>query len=79
MPHAENSAGRKLITLVFVIAWAIVTLGLAFERIEVVAPPYYGVLTAIVFLIIGRQWDIEVERLLPTAGQLTTDDEDDDS
>lgn len=78
MPHADNSAGRKVITLVFVVAWSVVTIGLAVENIEVVQPPFYGVFTAIVFLIIGRQWDIEVERLLPTTSQLTNDTEEDD-
>lgn len=78
MPHDDNSFGRKIVTLVFVTVWAAVTLGLAFESVAVVTPPYYGLFTAIVFLIVGRQWDIEVERLLPTSTQLQAPNQEDD-
>lgn len=64
MPHDNNSNLRKAITLLFVTVWLIITLGLAFQDFAVVQPPFYGVFTAIVFLIVGKQWDIEVQRLM---------------
>lgn len=77
MPYAEDSAGRKLITLAFVGVWAAITLGLAFESVATIQPPYYGLFTALVFLLVGRLWDIEVDRLLPTnTGFEDTSDED---
>jgi len=63
MPQNGHKA-RKTITILFVVAWAVITLGLTFESLATVRPPFYGVFTAIVFLLVGRMWDIEVEALL---------------
>jgi len=68
MPHDENSAVKKAVALILVGAWTILTLLLSLEGIATVTPPYYGVFTAVVFLIIGRLWNIEVDRLLPDGG-----------
>lgn len=78
MPHADNSLPQKLATIVFVGVWAAVTLGLAFESIAVVEPPFYGLFTAIVFLLVGRMWNLEVERLLPVPGSEHDSDQRDD-
>lgn len=65
MPHEDNSLTKKILTISFVSVWLLITVGLAFQDIGTIAPPHYGIFTAIVFLIVGKQWDIEVERLNP--------------
>lgn len=57
--HGRNNHLRKAVTLLLVIVWGAITLGLAFDAVHVTSPPFYGTLTAIVFLILGRLWDIE--------------------
>lgn len=67
MPHEDNDAVPKIIALILVGVWSAITLALALESIAAVAPPYYGLFTALVFLLVGRLWNIEVERLFPTS------------
>lgn len=66
MPHEDNDAIPKIVALILVGLWSAITLSLTLEGVAAVAPPYYGVFTALVFLLVGRLWNIEAERLLPT-------------
>lgn len=65
VPMSEND-GRtvaKVVALILVSVWSIITLSLTFESVAAVSPPYYGMYTAIVFLLIGRLWNLEVRNL----------------
>jgi hypothetical protein len=57
--HDRNNHLRKAMTILFVVVWGVITVLLSIESIDTVQPPYYGVLTAAVFTILGRMWDIE--------------------
>lgn len=65
MPHEENNNTRKAVTLILVLTWSILTIAMAFEDLATVSPPFYGLYTAVIFLIVGRLWNLEVEKLLP--------------
>lgn len=65
MPHKNNNDVRKAVAIILVLVWSAITLSLSLEGVKAVAPPYYGLLTAVVFLLVGRLWNIEVDRLLP--------------
>jgi len=58
--HDGNNHVRKALTLLLFLVWGAVTVGLSFESVGTVQPPFYPVMTGIVFLIIGRMWNIEV-------------------
>jgi hypothetical protein len=58
----------KLVALMLVATWLAITIALSVEGVDAVAPPYYGLFTALVFLLIGKLWDLEVGDLLPTGG-----------
>ena len=62
----EPTVVAKIVALVLAVAWAAITVGMAFEGVDTVAPPYYGLFTALIFLLVGKLWDVEVKRLLPT-------------
>lgn len=74
--HGGNNHIRKAVTLLLFAVWGGITVGLSFESVSVVQPPFYSVITGLVFLIIGRMWDIEVDNFatMPT-GQDDGDDE----
>lgn len=55
----------KFAALVLVIGWTAITVGLAFEGVATVSPPYYGAFTALIFLLVGKLWDVEASKLLP--------------
>jgi hypothetical protein len=55
-----NNHARKAATIVLVSTWGVVTVGLTFDSLSTAKPPFYIVLTGIVFLIIGRMWDIQI-------------------
>lgn len=61
----ESHILAKAVALIFVSTWAVLTVLLALESIATVSPPFYGLFTAVVFLLIGRLWDLEVDKLLP--------------
>ncbi|MFC7323231.1 hypothetical protein ACFQMF_01425 [Halorubrum rutilum] len=63
-PLASITAGA------LVLVWLAITLSLTFEGIEAVAPPYYGIFTALVFLLVGRLWGIERELMEAAADSL---------
>lgn len=58
-------AVEKLIAFVLVSAWTGGTLAMTFTAVKTTVPPYWMPFTALVFLLVGRLWNIEVERLLP--------------
>ena len=63
-PRANNNSTTKLISLVFVTGWVIITIGMTFEDLPTARPIYYGIYTALVFIMIGRIWHIEVEKFI---------------
>lgn len=63
-PHKNNNSLTKLITLVFVTGWVIITALMAVEDVSTVRPVYYGFYTAVVFLILGRIWGLEIDSLV---------------
>ena len=54
---------RKLITLLLIFAWTVITISLTINAIAAVEPPFYGAFTALIFLVIGRMWGVRVEQL----------------
>ena len=83
MPNGHHNLA-SLVAALLVIVWLVVTLALTFEAVAAVKPPYYGVFSALVFLLVGRLWGIEREfseiasGSLPISIDLNTRDEDDD-
>lgn len=73
--HRENSHLRKATTIMLFVVWSIVTVGITFDALMTVKPPHYGVLSAIVFAIIGRMWGIEVENFTNLAMRDGDDDD----
>lgn len=68
---SDDSPGRaveKLIALVLVSAWTAATLAMTFSAVETTVPPFWMPFTALIFLLVGRLWNIEVEKLLPVNG-----------
>lgn len=68
---SDDSPGRaveKLIALLLVSAWTAATLAMTFSAVETTVPPYWMPFTALIFLLVGRLWNIEVEKLLPVNG-----------
>lgn len=61
-------AVEKAIAFLLVTAWAVGTLAMTFTAVATTVPPYWMPFTALVFLLVGRLWNIEVEKLLPTGG-----------
>jgi len=64
MPEDNGRTVAKFVALLLVLAWTLITIGLAFEDVSVVQPPFYGIFTAVVFLLLGKLWDLEVQHLL---------------
>jgi hypothetical protein len=60
-----NSAAQTITTTILVGAWAVMTILLSVEAVASTPPPMYGAFSGVVFLIVGRMWNLEVERLLP--------------
>lgn len=66
MPHENNEATPKIVAVLLITLWSAITFSLTLEGVDAVAPPHYGIFTALIFLLVGRLWNIEVEKLLPT-------------
>jgi len=83
MPNGHHTLA-KLVAGLLVIVWLVVTLSLTLKAIGAVRPPYYGVFSALVFLLVGRLWGIERELMevaassLPVTFEFTTNDDDDE-
>lgn len=79
VPHDANNNFRKLVLLIFLTVWALLSLDLA--SINNLPSQTYTALTALVFLIAGRMWGVEVSALdLPVSfasenGEEATDDD----
>ena len=63
----------KFVAAILVILWSVITVAVSFGA--AVVPPHWLPFTALVFLIVGRLWSIEVHHLLP-GGYGSTDDSD---
>jgi hypothetical protein len=61
-------AVEKAIALILVTAWTGGTLAMTFAAVETTVPPYWMPFTALIFLLVGRLWNLEVEKLLPSRG-----------
>lgn len=59
---------EKIIAFVLVSAWTAGTLAMTFTAVKTTVPPYWMPFTALVFLLVGRLWNLEVEKLLPSRG-----------
>lgn len=69
MPDDESSrTAEKLIALLLVTVWAAGTLAMTFSAVETTVPPHWPYFTALVFLLVGKLWDLEVQKYLPTGG-----------
>ena len=77
IPHRYNNHTRKVVTIVLAVGWMSMTVLVSTEL--AVATPTYGALTAIVFAIVGRMWNIEVgalpARAAPDANSKSDPDE----
>jgi len=70
----------KVSAFMLVSAWVVVYVGLSFEMFQVTIPPYFLAFTALVFLLVGKLWDIEAAKLLPgTTGSGSQDGDTDAS
>lgn len=59
----------KLVAVMLVSVWSVVFLGLAFEAVDTVSPPFFAAFTAIVWTLVGKLWDLELRDMLPTGGK----------
>jgi len=64
-----NGWYRKLITLILVGVWSVLALGLAEQPSQLVMVS----LTAFVFLLVGRLWGVEADRIISTLNPITID------
>jgi len=67
-PMSDDPYSRfvaKLIALLLVLTWSLITILLSLGAVSTSVPPYWLPFTALVFLLVGRLWDIEVSGLLP--------------
>ena len=58
-------AVEKVVALLLVTVWSLVFLGLSFEAFDATEPRFWGVFSAIVFILVGKLWDLEVQKYLP--------------
>jgi len=64
MPNdSDRRVLAKFVAASLVVVWLTITVAVSFEH--AVVPPHWLPFTALVFLIVGRLWDIEVQELLP--------------
>jgi len=73
----DRRVAAKFIAVILVGTWLTITAAVAFE--QAVVPPHWLPFTALVFLLVGRLWNLEVEQLLPGSygsTQQNTADED---
>lgn len=65
--HEDNNDIRKFLIFVLVTSWAVITIGIAFE--EAAATPTYGMLTALIWALVGRVWGDEVKDATEVMGE----------
>lgn len=73
-PHYENNDFRKLTLLILLLVWSAATLGVQTTG-EFGTVPYIA-LTAFVWTLVGKQWDVEVKGIAPQIQIRDTDDDD---
>jgi len=67
MPDDDDTTlVAKLIAFMAVAVWLGITIALTIDAINATAPPFYWAFTAVVFLLVGRLWNLEVEKILPS-------------
>jgi|GEM_PF-1810968 len=76
VPHHDNSHTRKVATWILVATWAIITVLVSTGDANATAT--YGVLSAVVWSLIGRWWGIEAD-LQAFGGTITLNQQQDDS
>lgn len=69
-----NNDFRKLTTSTLMLVWVIVTLGQAFGFSNL-SSVVFGVMSAVVFAILGIQWGFEIQRFGPVEINHSQDDE----
>ena len=69
---------EKVIALLLVVVWSAVFLGLSFDAINVTTPQYWAIFTAIVFTLVGKLWDLEVDKYLPGGSKRSKNSEGED-
>lgn len=62
IPHEYNDHTTKLITIIFVATWCIITIGSSYGHASP-DPIQYGIFSALVFYFFGRSHGLEVEWL----------------
>ena len=70
---------RTVVTLLFLLTWMVLVLGPAFGHTDPVRYELLVGITAIVFLILGRMWDLEVQRVLSNGLTISTGSSDDEN
>jgi len=75
VPRSGNNDFRKLLGLGLFLVWATITLAQAFDYGEI-NTVWYGVMSAVIYTIIGIQWGFELENLPIAPSIRTTDSED---
>ena len=76
IPMPEDEPRRiveKVIALLLVGVWSAVFLGLSFDAVSVSTPQYWAIFTAIVFTLVGKLWDLEVDKYLPGGSKRSND------
>jgi hypothetical protein len=78
VPYDGNNDARKILTTILGVTWMILTIGYASGRFG--ADPslvFYGPLSALIGLLVGRMWGLEVQGLAGPL-QIGTGGDDDD-
>lgn len=61
----ERRLAAKAVALALVGVWLAITISLTLEGVDAVRPPFYTPFTALVFLLVGKLWDLEAQSLMP--------------
>jgi len=64
VPHSDNNNVKKILTVGLFTVWSVLTIGEAAAYLTLQPLPY-GMVSALVFSIIAKQHDIELDRIQP--------------
>lgn len=70
-----NNDARKHFTSILVLTWSVLTVGFASGHFSDPSVVFYGPFTALVWMIIGRMWGLEVQGLVGPLQIGNNDDE----
>jgi len=73
----DNNDARKYATAILVLTWSVLTVLIALQRVPDPSAVFYGPFTAFVWILVGRMWGVEVERVLGGL-DVSVEDTDDD-